>query len=62
MKKETWIVLIVAAALGAMFLYPHFRAGYAAFRAKTGGRNRVVTGTANSGNDSGGVLTQAEGC
>lgn len=60
MKKENWFILIIVLVVGAFLVWPHVRASYAIFKDATGGRKRVVNGTAQKGNDSGGVLTSAE--
>lgn len=58
MKKETWIILLMAVAALLYFTYPHFRGGWAQLRSVFNRqRSFAVDGTANSGNDSGGVLT-----
>lgn len=59
MKRENTIVYLVILGIVAYLAYPHLRGGFAYLRGKFGSRNSIVTGTANSGNDSSGVLTQA---
>jgi hypothetical protein len=53
------VAVILIAALGVLS-FPHLRSLYAKVKTATGGRKRVITGTADKGNDSGGVLTSAE--
>ena len=60
MKKEAWIIVALAAIALLYFSWPHVRTSWAFARSIFNQqRSFVVTGTANSGNDSGGVLTQA---
>jgi hypothetical protein len=59
-KKEHWILGILAAVVVLYFLWPHVKTGYGHIRQFVGGKKVVVTGTAGKGNDSGGVLTSSE--
>lgn len=60
MKREHMIVGLLALAALLYFGWPHVRNGYAwAKSVFNPQRSFVVDGTAHSGNDSGGVLTQA---
>jgi hypothetical protein len=60
MKKEHLLIGLIALAVLAYLGWPHVRAGYAWARSIFNPqRSFTVDGTAHSGNDSGGVLTQA---
>lgn len=61
MKKEYIWILAVVAVLGVLyFAWPSVRGGFAWGKSLFNKqRSFVVDGTAHSGNDSGGVLTQA---
>jgi hypothetical protein len=56
-KKETWMVALIALILIVWLGWPKLRAGYASVHTWVGGRKAVITGTAEKGDDSGGVLT-----
>ena len=61
MKKEHWILGAVAVAVLLYLTFPHFRGTYARLRSLlTRQSGYVVDGTAHSGNDSGGVLTNTD--
>lgn len=58
MKREHIIIAVIVGAVALYFFWPHVRSGYAwAKSVFNPQRSFVVDGTAHSGNDSGGVLT-----